>query len=208
MSAAHWQAFVDVEYGFDCVLMPGAIMGKPPLAPDGLLYDSRKGNGNPVVVGDNTIIGCHAVVYEDVHIGRNCLIGDHAVIREGARIGDNCVIGMHVTFGPAVLFGKGSKVMDHSFIAGYSSIGTDVFIGPHVATTNDNLDTPNPELRGLYVGRGVRIGARSVFLPGVTLLAGAQVATGSVVTRDVPEKTLVMGSPARIVGPARGCGSQ
>jgi UDP-2-acetamido-3-amino-2,3-dideoxy-glucuronate N-acetyltransferase len=46
--------------------------------------------------------------------------------------------------------------------------------------------------------RGARVGANVTFLPGVTVGADALVAAGSVVTRDVPEKKVVVGSPAKV----------
>jgi acetyltransferase-like isoleucine patch superfamily enzyme len=54
-------------------------------------------------------------------------------------------------------------------------------------------------LRGCTVRRGARIGGGSHILPGIEIGEEAFVATGSVVTRDVPAKALVMGVPARVV---------
>ena len=53
--------------------------------------------------------------------------------------------------------------------------------------------------KGPTIKRGARVGANSTLLPGVTIGREAFVATGSIVTRDVPDETLVMGSPARPV---------
>jgi len=47
--------------------------------------------------------------------------------------------------------------------------------------------------------RGSRIGANVTVLPGLTLGEDALVAAGSVVTRDVPARKLVMGAPARVL---------
>ena len=46
--------------------------------------------------------------------------------------------------------------------------------------------------------RGARIGANVTVLPGLTLGEDALVAAGSVVTRDVPARKVVLGSPARV----------
>jgi acetyltransferase-like isoleucine patch superfamily enzyme len=56
------------------------------------------------------------------------------------------------------------------------------------------------ELRGPALRRACRIGGGALILPGVEIGEEAFVATGSVVTRDVPARTLVMGSPAKAVG--------
>jgi acetyltransferase-like isoleucine patch superfamily enzyme len=55
------------------------------------------------------------------------------------------------------------------------------------------------ELKGATLRRACRIGGGALILPGIEVGEEAFVATGSVVTRDVPARTLVMGSPARRV---------
>jgi UDP-2-acetamido-3-amino-2,3-dideoxy-glucuronate N-acetyltransferase len=49
------------------------------------------------------------------------------------------------------------------------------------------------------VKKGASIGANATILPGLTIGEGAMVGAGSVVTKDVPPRTLVVGNPARIV---------
>lgn len=51
----------------------------------------------------------------------------------------------------------------------------------------------------MIVGDNVWIGNRAIVLPGVTIGDGAVVGAGSVVTRDVPARTVVAGNPARVV---------
>jgi maltose O-acetyltransferase len=53
--------------------------------------------------------------------------------------------------------------------------------------------------RPIVIEDGAWIGARCVVLPGVTIGAGAVVAAGAVVTKNVPADTLVGGTPARII---------
>lgn len=70
-----------------------------------------------------------------------------------------------------------------------------------LATLNHNL---NPEKRGnlipspIKIGERVWIGANATVLPGVTIGDNAVIGAGSIVTRDVPENTVVTGNPARI----------
>lgn len=49
----------------------------------------------------------------------------------------------------------------------------------------------------------VWIGARATIMPGVTIGRGAVIATGAVVTKDVPEMAIVAGIPARVIGQRR-----
>ncbi len=51
----------------------------------------------------------------------------------------------------------------------------------------------------IHIGKWVWIGANATVLPGVTIGDGAIVATGAVVTKDVPENTVVGGIPARVM---------
>lgn len=83
-----------------------------------------------------------------------------------------------------------------------------VTIGDHVVigwdTTIMDADLHGlagaPERRlPVVIGSGVWIGARAIILPGVTVGDFAVVAAGSVVTRDVPPRTVVAGNPARVI---------
>lgn len=88
-------------------------------------------------------------------------------------------------------------------------IGDDVLIGPHARFYTPNHPL-NPEVRaeGWEIGLPIRIedkvwlGGSVVVCPGVTIGAGAVVAAGSVVTKDVPPGAIVAGNPARVVGSA------
>jgi acetyltransferase-like isoleucine patch superfamily enzyme len=78
-----------------------------------------------------------------------------------------------------------------------------VFIAPGVYTTNDNFMGRTAERfkyrKGPTIRHGARIGANTTLLPGIEIGREAFVAAGSVVTRNVPPATLVMGVPARLV---------
>jgi maltose O-acetyltransferase len=56
-----------------------------------------------------------------------------------------------------------------------------------------------PESLPIILGENVWLGARVVVLRGVTIGAHSVVAAGSVVTRDIPPRTLAAGVPARVV---------
>jgi acetyltransferase-like isoleucine patch superfamily enzyme len=77
-----------------------------------------------------------------------------------------------------------------------TEIGSGVFIGPAAAFTNDPYPM-SPKMVGVVVEDGAIIGGRSVFKPGVRVGKNSVVAMASVVTKDVPPETVVMGHPAR-----------
>ena len=84
------------------------------------------------------------------------------------------------------------------------TLDDDVLIGPRVNLITEN-HALEPEERAYVYGRPIRIrrgawiGAAATVLPGVTIGEYAVVAAGAVVTRDVPDRTIVAGVPARPV---------
>lgn len=85
-----------------------------------------------------------------------------------------------------------------------------VFIGPSVAFTNDkyprsinkdgSLKTNNDwKVSKTIIKYGASIGANATIICGVTIGEWAMIGAGSVVTKDVPPYTLVVGNPAKIV---------
>jgi acetyltransferase-like isoleucine patch superfamily enzyme len=105
----------------------------------------------------------------------------------GAKIGRECFIGQGVTFDPVLPdlieldddcgIGNGSTILTHSYIG----FGRMTFMfGP------------------VKICRGVRVGARCMILPGVTIGEGAFIAAGSVVVNDVPPQAFAAGAPAKI----------
>ena len=112
-------------------------------------------------------------------------------ISEKAKIGDNVKI-WHFSY-----VGDNTKIEGNAFIPPLSRIGKNVFIGPAVVLTND----PYPmcdKMIGVTIEDNAVIGARAVIKAGVTIGKNSVVAMGAVVTRDVPEDSVVIGVPATI----------
>jgi UDP-2-acetamido-3-amino-2,3-dideoxy-glucuronate N-acetyltransferase len=81
-------------------------------------------------------------------------------------------------------------------------IEDNVFIGSNVAFINDKFPRSKqyPEkFLNIIIRKNASIGANATLLPGITIGENAMVGAGAVVTRDVPNNTLVMGNPARFV---------
>jgi acetyltransferase-like isoleucine patch superfamily enzyme len=81
-------------------------------------------------------------------------------------------------------------------------IGDDIAIANYVyITDSDSHGVEGRKVREapVRIGSGSWIGAKAIILPGVTIGTRALVAAGAVVTRDVPDDTLVAGNPARVV---------
>lgn len=154
------------------------------------------------------LFAASADVEEGATIGDGTRVWHLAQVREGVRIGADCVIGRSVYLGPGVVVGDRCKIQNHALVYEPAVVGDGVFIGPAVVFTNDDYPravTPDGRLKGaddwtqvgVRVGEGASIGARVVCVAPVTVGRWAMVAAGSVVTRNVPDFALVVGSPAR-----------
>ncbi len=131
-------------------------------------------------VGEGTIIRDHVNLYH-CEIGRNCKIESYVYIEEGVKIGDNV------------------KIKPYCFIPTGVTIEDDVLVGPGVIFTNDKYPTVRGSWKLLHttVRRGASIGARSVILPGIEIGELSLIGAGSVVTHDVPPRSLLYGASAR-----------
>lgn len=135
-------------------------------------------------------------VAKDAKIGKNVKIWHFAYVGSKAEVGDDVMIGSltHVDYG--VKIGNNTRIEGSVYIPPMTVIGSNVFIGPAAAFTNDPYPM-SPKMIGVTVEDGAIIGGRSVFKPGVRVGRNSVVAMASVVTRDVPPDTVVMGHPAR-----------
>lgn len=108
--------------------------------------------------------------------------------------------GRNITIGKRVFINSGCTFQDQGGI----TIGDDCLIGHNVVFATLNHDLA-PSRRAdllpapIRLGNNVWIGSNATILPGVTIGSNAVVAAASVVTRDVPENAIVVGSPATVV---------
>jgi acetyltransferase-like isoleucine patch superfamily enzyme len=204
----------NVTVGHNVVIYPGTVLGNGVSVGDNSVVGrppkraktstlAQQADLPPLAVGDDTTIGCGVVLYAGTCIGRDCLIADQAFVREKCTIGDAVIVGRGVTVENETSIGSYTKIQSQAYITAWMTIEEHVFIAPCVVTTNDNFMGRTAERfkyrKGPTIKRGARVGANATLLPGVTIGREAFVASGSVVSRDVPDGTLVMGSPARPV---------
>jgi len=191
--------FSPVQLGKNVVVFPHVVLGRPPLAPAGTILTEIEQSGKPVIIGDNTVIGCGVVIYENVIIGKNCLIGDNAVIREKTVIGNNSIIGIGTHVGANVKVGNYTRILELSQMAGNSIIGDNVFIAPGFYSSNDNtFGKEKIELYGVTIENNVCIGIGCRSFAGVVIGANSIVGANSLITKDIPSNVKVFGSPVKI----------
>jgi acetyltransferase-like isoleucine patch superfamily enzyme len=150
------------------------------------------------VIGDNAVLRSGTVIYCDVKIGHRFQCGHTVLIRERTTIGDNTAIGTASIIEGNSTIGNDVRIQSMVFVPTHTVIGDGVFIGPGAVLTNDRYPpTGKPELIGPVLEDVVVVGAHATILPGVRIGAGAAVAAGAIVTRDVPPGVMAIGMPAR-----------
>jgi len=132
-----------------------------------------------------------------------------SVLFKKASSGINIEKGAYFGNGSQLEIGKGSGLGKNCDVRGPVKLGEYVMMGPDVMilTKNhcfDRLDIPMA-LQGttlaapVMIKNDVWIGARSIILPGITIETGAIIASGSIVTKNVPAYAVVGGNPARVI---------
>ena len=179
-----------------------------------------------VTVGQDTVILPNTHLHGSTTIGADCEIGPNTIIRD-TKIGDDCritdsvlesaVVGSKVTMGPFAhlrsgahlednvhmgnfgevknsTLGKGTKMGHFSYI-GDATIGEDVNIGAGTITCNFDGKKKNHT----EIADGAFIGSDTMLVAPVEIGEGAITGAGSVVTKNVPPHTVVVGLPARAI---------
>ena len=130
----------------------------------------------------------------------------------GMKMGRGSVIHMWANFfdPSGIVIGKDSIIGDHAFLDGRAPliIGDHVDIASSVMIYNSEHDLESVEFKArtdkVEIGDYVFVGPRAIILPGIKIGKGAVVAAGAVVTKDVPDFSIVGGVPAKIIGERKG----
>lgn len=131
--------------------------------------------------------------YKNFHLGANSTVESYCVINNGAGdviLGDRVRVGIgSVIIGP-VTMGNGSGMGQHVFVSGFNH---------GFADGEKNSSQQELDMRPVIIEEEAHIGANSVLVPGVTIGKRSQIGAGSVVTKDVPPFSVVVGNPARVI---------
>jgi len=182
-------------------ILENAVVGKQPSL--GSKSTARRDPLPPARIGDGTVVSTGATVFAGSTVGANCIVGDQSCIRERVELADDCILGRGSLIENDTTVGAGTRIQAEAYITAYSTLEEDVFIAPCVVTTNDNFmgrtEKRKTLMKGPTIRRSARVGGGAILCPGVEIGEEAFVGAGAVVTKDVPARKLVVGSPARVL---------
>jgi UDP-2-acetamido-3-amino-2,3-dideoxy-glucuronate N-acetyltransferase len=149
------------------------------------------------------------VIAPDVKLGKNVRFSKFINLY-GCSIGDDTKIGAFVEIQKNSTVGANCKISSHTFICEGVTIEDNVFVGHNVAFINDTYPrAANPDgtlqteadwkVECTVVKKGASIGSGSTILANLTIGESAIVGAGSVVTKDVPPRTIAAGNPAKVL---------
>jgi len=156
-----------------------------------------------MVASDDSRYFAHesAWVDEGARVGAGTRIWHFCHVMAGAVLGERCNLGQNVHIAPDVRLGNNVKVQNNVSIYTGTVVEDDVFLGPSCVFTNVTNPRSQVVRQSLYertlLRRGATVGANATVVCGVEIGRHAFVGAGAVVTRDVPDYALVVGTPAR-----------
>jgi acetyltransferase-like isoleucine patch superfamily enzyme/dTDP-4-dehydrorhamnose 3,5-epimerase-like enzyme len=146
---------------------------------------------HPQGICESENVGRNTRIYAFTHVLSGAIIGSDVNLNDHVFVENDVVIGDRVTVKSGVQLWDGLRIED------------DVFVGPNVTFSNDKFPRSKQypdSFEVTTIKSGASIGAGAVVLPGLTIGSLSMIGAGAVVTRDVPEKAIVVGNPARIIG--------
>jgi len=182
-------------------VLENAVVGKQPAL--SAKSTAKREPLPPTKIGDGTIVSAGAIVFAGSTIGAGCILGDQSCVRERVTIADDVVVGRGSLVENDTTIGSGTRIQAEAYVTAYSTLEEDVFIAPCVVTTNDNFMGRTEKrmalMKGPTIRRGARVGGGAILCPGIEVGEEAFVGAGAVVTKDVPPRMVVVGSPARVL---------
>lgn len=187
--------YPNVTIGEGSLVHPPSILGFPPRG--------KEEGEVSLVIGVNALIRPFTTIYAGTTIGDRFQTGQGTSIREDNELGDDVSVGTHAVLEFRNRIGSHVRIHTGCFLEDVK-VGDHVFVGPRVVFTDDPHPMGCPRYLecagGATVESYAKIGANSTILPGIRIGEHALVGAGSVVTKDVAPRAVVVGNPAKQIG--------
>jgi UDP-2-acetamido-3-amino-2,3-dideoxy-glucuronate N-acetyltransferase len=161
-----------------------------------------------------------ARVEEGVILGKGTSVWDHVHIRHGSVLGDECIVGGKTYIAYDVKIGNRCKINSNVYICNGVTIEDGVMIAAGTIFTNDRFPRaatsdlsalrpsgPDESTEQTRVRSGATIGAGCVVGSNLSIGRWAMIGMGAIVTSDIPDFHLALGSPAKSIGAVCRCGA-
>lgn len=188
----------NVVIGDNTIIANDCVIGEPQ---NSYYFDDSYENPH-TVIGENSLIRSHTILYSGSVFGNNFSTGHRVTVRENAIFGENCRLGTITDIQGHVTFGNNCWLHSNVHIGQQSKIGNFVFIYPYVVFTND----PNPPSEicvGPTIGDFSQIAVGTVLLPATEIGKHCLVGAQSLVGGKYEDYSLVAGNPAKFIKDVR-----
>lgn len=190
--------FDNVVIGDNTIICNDCIIGEPL---NDYYYNSEYENPK-TIIGANSLIRSHAIIYAGNEIGDYFQCGHRVTIREYTKIGSHCSFGTLDDIQGYSVFGNYCRLHSNVHIGQNSKLGDFVFVYPYVVFTNDPTPPSNVCI-GPIVGDYSQIATGSVLLPGVSVGKHCLVGAGSILSKTLNDYSLAVGVPAKMIKDVR-----
>ncbi len=142
-------------------------------------------------IGERCVVSPLAAVHPDrLELGDRSTVAAHAHLSGDLSFGPDCTVNVFTVVRGRVRAGRAVRIGSHTSVLGFNHTFADL---------DQEIFRQPLQSRGIEIGDDVWIGSAVVVLDGVRIGSHSVVGAGSVVTRDVPAWSVVVGNPARVV---------
>ena len=189
----------NVVIGDNTIICNDCVIGEP-------LYtyyrDSDNYQNPKTIIGADSLIRSHTIIYAGNEIDDFFQTGHRVTIRENAKFGKHCSIGTLCDIQGYSVFGDYCRLHSNVHIGMQSRLGNYVWVFPYTVFTND--PTPPSEICiGPTVDDYSIVATHCLLLPGVKIGKHCLIGACSMVSKDVADYKVAVGSPAKVVKDVR-----